>query len=206
MPRHKTITDEEILTVARSLFLKEGAKASTRTLAKMAGISEAIIFQRFCTKEDLFFAAMIPPEAQLEVIFNVQPGEKQVTANLILVSLQIVNYFREMMPVFLALVSHPSFNMQTFLERHTLPGIQLGKKLTEYLNAEAQLGRIRKDNIAAVAGVLLSHLHNLALSENIGSQRPIDTERAISDAIAALWTGMAPLVDMTLQGQSKLTL
>ncbi len=192
MPRNKTVTDEEILAVARSLFLKEGVKASTRTLAKMAGISEAVIFQRFSTKEDLFFAAMVPPEAQLEVIFNVQPGQKQVTENLKSVSLQIVAYFREVMPVFLSLISHPSFNMQTFLKRHSMPGIQLNIKLTEYLNAEAQLGRTCKDNIAAAAGLLLSHLHNLALSENIGSHQPIDTERAISEAIAAIWVGLAP--------------
>jgi len=191
MPRNKTITDEEILAVARTLFVNEGAKASTRTLAKMAGISEAVIFQRFSTKEDLFFAAMVLPSAHLEAIFNIQPGQKQVAANLKSVSLQIVDYFREMMPVFLSLISHPSFNMQTFLERHTMPGMQLGSRLTEYLNAEAQLGRIRKDNIAAAAGVLLSHLHNLALSEKIGSHHLIDTERAISDAIAALWTGLA---------------
>ena len=87
MPRNKTVTDEEILAVARSLFLKEGAKASTRTLAKIAGISEAVVFQRFSTKENLFFAAMVLPEVQLEVIFNVQPGQKQVTANLKAVSL-----------------------------------------------------------------------------------------------------------------------
>lgn len=194
MPRHKTITDEEILASARSLFLKEGAKASTRTLAKIAGISEAVIFQRFNTKEALFFAAMVLPPAQLDEIFNsIQPGQKQVATNLELVSLQIIDYFREVMPVFLSLISHPSFNMQTFLERHTMPGMQLSEKLTEYLNAEAQLGRIRTDNIAAVVGLILSYLHNLALSENISSSQPIGTESAISDAIAALWTGIAPL-------------
>ncbi|WP_315791222.1 TetR family transcriptional regulator [Fischerella sp. JS2] len=58
--------------MARSLFLKEEAKASTRTLAKTVGISEAVIFQRFGTKEDLFFAAIMPPEAQLESIVNLQ--------------------------------------------------------------------------------------------------------------------------------------
>lgn len=158
----------------------------------MAGISEAVIFQRFSTKEDLFFAAMVPPEAQLETIFSVQPGKKQVTENLKSVSLQIVVYFREVMPVFLSLISHPSFDMQTFLKRHTMPGIQLGSKLTEYLNAEAELGRIRKDNVASSAAVLLSHLHNLALSENIGSHKPTDTDCAISDAIEALWNGLAP--------------
>ncbi|MGB5962108.1 MAG: TetR/AcrR family transcriptional regulator [Coleofasciculaceae cyanobacterium] len=192
MSRHKTITDEEILAVARSLFLKEGAKASTRTLAKIVGISEAVIFQRFSTKEDLFFTAMVPPEAQLEAIFSIQPGKQEVIANLKLVSLQIVFYFREVMPIFLPLVSHPSFDMQTFLQRHTMPGMQIVNRLTEYLNAEAKLGRIKRENVAATAAMLLSHLHNLALSENIGVHQPTDTERAIADGIEALWRGLAP--------------
>ncbi|MEA5597191.1 TetR/AcrR family transcriptional regulator [Rivularia sp. UHCC 0363] len=191
MPRNKTITNEEILNVARSQFLKQGVKASTRAIAKTVGISEGVIFQRFGTKEDLFFAAMVPPEAQLDAIFCVQPGENQVIANLRLISLQIVFYFREVMPIFLSLISHPSFDIQTFLQRHTMPAIQLGDRLTEYLNAEADLERIRKDYVATAANVLLSYLHNLALSENIGSHQAIDTENAISETIAFLWQGLA---------------
>jgi AcrR family transcriptional regulator len=192
MPRHKTITDEKILAVARSLFLQEGAKASTRTLAKLAGISEAVIFQRFRTKEDLFFAAMVPPEAQLEAIFDVQPGQKQVTTNLAAIALQIVSYFREVMPVFLSLISHPSFEMQTFLQRHTMPAVQISNQLSSYLNAEADLGRVRQEGVATAAEVLLSHLHNLALSETIGAHQSRDTEHAIFDAIALLWQGVKP--------------
>lgn len=192
MPRNKTITDEEILAVARSLFLKEGAKASTRTLAKLVGISEAVIFQRFSTKQALFFLAMVPPPAQLDAIFCIQPGEKQVISNLESVSLQIVVYFREVMPIFLSLVSHPSFDMQTFLQRHIMPGMQIVNRLIEYLNAESELGRINRDSVPATASILFSHLHNLALSESIGAHQAIDTERAISDAIAALWKGLAP--------------
>ncbi len=192
MPRNKTITDEEILAIARSLFLKEGAKASTRTLAKLVGISEAIIFQRFNTKEDLFFTAMVPPAAQLEAIFNIQPGEQEIVTNLISVSLQIVIYFREVMPIFLSLVSHPAFDMQIFLKRHTMPRVQIVNRLVEYLHAEAELGRIQRGKVEAIAAMLLSHLHNLALSEHIGDRQPIDTELAISDAIEALWQGLAP--------------
>jgi AcrR family transcriptional regulator len=192
MPRNKTITDDEILAVARSLFLQEGAKASTRTLAKLAGISEAVIFQRFKTKEDLFFAAMVPPAAQLEAMFDVQPGQKQVTTNLASISVQIVAYFREVMPVFLSLISHPSFEMRTFLQRHTMPAMQISNQLMAYLNAEADLGRIRQEGVATAAEILLSHLHNLALSETIGAHQSRDTERAISDAIALLWQGVKP--------------
>ena len=134
------------------------------------------------------------PSTQIDEIFDfVQPGQKSVATNLELLSLQILDYFREVMPVFLSLLSHPAYNKQTLLESHTMPGIQLSMKLTEYLNAEAQLGRIRTDNIAAVAGLLLSYLHSLALSENISSSQPTGTENAISKAIAALWTGLAPL-------------
>jgi AcrR family transcriptional regulator len=192
MPRNKTITDEEILTIARSLFLKEGAKASTRTLSKLVGISEAVIFQRFSTKEDLFFRAMVPPAAQLDRIFNIQPGEKQVPTNLESIGLQIVIYFREVMPIFLSLVSHPSFDMQVFLQSHTMPRMQIVQRLNEYLNAEAELGRIQRGNVETIAAMILSHLHNLALSENIGAHQPIDTDRAIADAVKALWKGLAP--------------
>jgi AcrR family transcriptional regulator len=192
MPRHKTISDDEILAIARSLFLQEGTKASTRTLAKLAGISEAVIFQRFGTKEDLFFTAMVPPAAKLEEMFQVQPGQQSVVSNLETIGLQIVSYFREVMPVFLSLISHPSFEMQTFLQRHTMPAIQISNHLTDYLHAEANLGRIHQENVATVAAILFSHLHHLVLSETIGSHPSSDTERGISDAIALLWKGMDP--------------
>jgi AcrR family transcriptional regulator len=192
MPRSKIISDDEILSIARSLFLQEGAKASTRTLAKMVGISEAVIFQRFGTKEDLFFAAMVPPSAKLETMFNVQPGQQQVMTNLVSISLQIVIYLREVMPVFLSLISHPAFEMRTFLQRHTMPAIQINRYLIDYLNAEAELKRIRQESAATVAAVLFSYLHNIALSETIDTHQSSDTELSISAAIALLWRGMEP--------------
>jgi AcrR family transcriptional regulator len=191
MPRNKTITDDEILTVARILFLKEGVSASTRDIAKQAGISEAVIYQRFGTKEDLFFTAMKLPDARLDAIFHIQIGEGDVVENLECVSLQIVDYFREVMPVFLTLISHPSFNMQSFLERHRAPAIQLSERLTDYLMGESKLGRVRKGNVAITIDILLSHLHNLALYETIGAPKT-EVQLVVADAISVLWKGLAP--------------
>lgn len=192
MPRNKTITDDEILVVARSLFLKEGAIASTRDIAKKAGISEAVIYQRFGTKEDLFFAAMKLPKAQLDLIFDIQPGKGGVVENLEYMSMQIIDYFREVMPIFLTLINHPSFNMQIFLARHSVPAVQLSEKLTDYLIAESKLGRVRKDKIAVAVNVLLSHLHNIALYESIGAPKSTQIHHAVADAIAVLWEGLTP--------------
>ena len=191
MPRNKTISDDKILAVARTLFLKEGVNASTRDIAKQAGISEAVIYQRFSTKEDFFFNAMKLPEARLDAIFCSQIGGGNVAENLECVSLQIIDYFREVMPVFLTLISHPSFNMQTFLQRHSAPAIQLSDKLTYYLTGESQLGRVRMGSIAVAIDVLLSHLHNIALYEAIGVPKA-KTDRAVADAISVLWNGLAP--------------
>lgn len=191
MTRSKTVTDEAILASARSLFLEVGIKASTRKIAKAAGISEAVIFQRFDTKEALFFAAMVPPKARIEKIFRIQPGENEVPENLELISLQIVDYFHEVMPTFIALIGHPAFNMQTFLQRHTMPRIQIGDRLTEYLIAEAKIGRIRSSQVEIAVAILLSYLHHFAMSETIGAQQG-SARATITDAINALWQGLEP--------------
>lgn len=192
MPRRKTISDDAILAAARSLFLKEGIRASTRTLAQQANISEAVIFQRFGTKEDLFFAAMVPPQAQLKMMFDAHPGQRSVQANLNLIGSQIVAYFCEIMPVFLTLISHPSFDMQTFLQKHRMPAIQIEQELLAYLSAEAKLGRICKEGIDATTKILISRLHHLALSKTIDVQSSMDTQQEISDAIDLLWRGLVP--------------
>lgn len=192
MARTKTVTDEDILATARALFLEQGIKASTRAIAKQAGISETIIFQRFETKENLFFSAMVLPEAKLEAIFICQAGERTVCENLKSVSLQIVDYFREVMPIFLSLINHPAFDMKIFLQRHTLPRVQISARLVEYLDKEAALGRIKGDRTLAAATLLLSHLHHVALSQNIGAHPPNEVEDTISDTIQVLWQGIAP--------------
>ena len=96
------------------------------------------------------------------------------------------------MPVFLSLIAHPAFKTQSFLKNHTMPAMQISKKLTKYLNAEGKLGRVRQDNVAEVARILLSHLHNLLLSENIGTHQFTGTNRAVNETIAALWHGLKP--------------
>jgi AcrR family transcriptional regulator len=59
MPRPRQYTDEEILKAAAEVFLEQGAAATTALIAKRAGVSEGVLFQRFKTKEALFEAALM---------------------------------------------------------------------------------------------------------------------------------------------------
>jgi AcrR family transcriptional regulator len=49
MGRRKLVEDDELLAVARGVFVEKGIAASTREIARRAGISEAVIYQRHPT-------------------------------------------------------------------------------------------------------------------------------------------------------------
>src|ERR1019366_7859921 len=70
MTRPKTISDDEILSAARKLFRAHGHAVSTRQVAESAGISEGVLYQRFVSKDELFFAAMAPSAPDLEEVLG----------------------------------------------------------------------------------------------------------------------------------------
>ena len=55
--------------------MEEGFGASTKAIARRAGVFEGVLYQRFANKDELFFAAMIPPPVDLSKIFR-QPRLK----------------------------------------------------------------------------------------------------------------------------------
>jgi AcrR family transcriptional regulator len=82
MGRRKLIEDHDLLAVARDVFVKRGFAASTREIARRAGISEAIIYQRHATKVHLFFAAMVPPASNVEALLSAPPEQHGVEKRL----------------------------------------------------------------------------------------------------------------------------
>lgn len=53
---------ESILTAGRAVFLEQGLNgARTRTIAEQAGITEAVLYRHFESKEEIFEAAVLQP-------------------------------------------------------------------------------------------------------------------------------------------------
>ena len=63
--RPRSIDSEQLLTVAREVFLERGIRATTLEVAVRAGVSEGALFHRFKNKEGLFRAAMELPAEQV---------------------------------------------------------------------------------------------------------------------------------------------
>jgi len=170
MGRNKQISDEAILNAAREVFVKQGYGTSTREIAKSAGISEAVLYQRFKTKLDLFFSAMIPPPVNLpgdhgdSSCEGFQPEFEDL-------AIEIMNYFRKAMPVIMQLVTHPSFDLNDLDGRKgQLPVHGLAEAITRCLTHHLATGAITAspEMLQAATLTLISTFHSLALFERMG--------------------------------------
>jgi len=191
MARTKTISDADLLEVARQVFVEAGIGASTKAIARRAGVSEGVLFQRFRTKEDLFFAAMVPPVADLSAIFE----QHTVTGLELLeqITFAMLNYFRSALPVLVPLMSHPVFRFEDFARQQAdSPLVTLRRELMQFMLKQKNGGRIGPVDPGAAALVIWSTAQTVAFFEQLGAHDGKLPDEIVTAAIACLWTGMKP--------------
>ncbi len=194
MGRPKLIHDDELLAVARDVFVEKGIAASTREIARRAGISEAVIYQRHSTKADLFFAAMVPPAVNIEDLLASRDDDLGLLEHLEEIAISMLDYFRKLVPILLPLMTHPSFDFEKFVQQHPdSPLSRLRLKLMEYFEAQSDQGCIVAENAAAASLVLFASLHSLAIFERLGVHGGKFDEATVRGMVRALWTGLVPV-------------
>src|SRR5262245_19183124 len=201
MGRRKLIEDDALLAIAREAFVEKGIAASTREIARRAGISEAVIYQRHPTKAHLFFAAMIPPPLNVEDLFSAPAHDRSVVEQIERIALGMMRYFREVAPILLQLVTHPEFQPELFAQRHPdspFGPMQLG--LIQYLESQRERGRIVTENVGPAALTLFAALHSLAFLERLGVHGGTFDDASIRAMVRSLWTGLAPISERNLRG------
>ena len=194
MGRNKQISDEAVLAAAKAVFVEQGFGASTREVARRAGISEAVLYQRYKTKLELFFAAMIPPPVDLAADSGCR-ADQTVAEDLGALAVSIMRYFREAMPVLLQLVTHPSFQMADLADRDSrLPVHGLGEAIAACLERHRHRGSITSDaaRVQAATLTLLSTLHSLALFERMGLHGGSFPEAAVRNIVGLIVCGLTP--------------
>jgi AcrR family transcriptional regulator len=193
MGRRKLVEDDQLLAVAREVFVEKGIAASTREIARRAGISEAVIYQRHPTKAHLFFAAMVPPALNVEDLLSALANDLSVVEQLEGIALGMMRYFREVAPILVQLVTHPEFDLEKFAQRHPdspFGRIHLG--LIRYLESQRERGSIVAENVGPAALTLFAALHSLAFLERLGVHGGKFDEAFIRAMVRSLWTGLAP--------------
>jgi AcrR family transcriptional regulator len=190
MGRTKRIGDEVLLAAARGVFAEQGYGASTRDIARRAGVSEAVLYLRHPTKLDLFFAAMVPPPVDA---FPPRAAGGSFEPALRSVAVAMLDYFRRAMPVLMQLVVHPAFNARDMVERGAgVPLHALAGQLDAWLDDRRRKGDIGADRPArrAAALVLLATLHSVALFERMGLHGGTVSDGALRDVVRLIAAGL----------------
>jgi AcrR family transcriptional regulator len=191
MGRQKTVSDEEVLARAREVFVERGFAGSTREIARRAGISEGVLFQRHATKADLFFAAMALPAVDLQALFDARFDSAR--DQLASITAAMTDYFRDSMPVLLPLLSPPVFQFEEFSRRHPdSPLSALRRGLVAFFAREREARRIGPVNPGAAALLVFALAQSVAFFERMGAHDGRMPDEVLARSIEALWQGLAP--------------
>ena len=192
MGRNKTIDDDELLRHARAAFREGGHAASTREIAKAAGISQAVLFQRFGSKEDLFLRAMTPELPDVETLLGPYPRQS-AKKHLESVAERLVDFFAGLTPTLLQVLAHPDLEPDRLAKWHAgLPFEPLLQGLTERFERMRNDGLVGKIDSNAAALAFLVAVHSVVLIEAMPGAAGRKRRPGVRSLIATLWQGLAP--------------
>ena len=193
MGSHKIVNEEEVLEHARAVFLEKGALGSTKEIARRAGVSEAVLFQRFPTKAALFLAAMVPPQIDAEAVVAAGASMSDPRKGLCAISEAMLEYFRSMMPVVLHLLTHPAVTMADVMSHfEKSASMRLLPRLAAHLRGLNETGKAMVKNPDSAAALLVSAIHSVALFELLGAHGGQFPKAGVKALVDALWNGLAP--------------
>jgi AcrR family transcriptional regulator len=190
MGRHKTISDDDVLGIARDLFRARGHSATTRQIAEAAGISEAVLYQRFGSKDDLFFAAMHPRGPDIEELLGPIDPLEDAHAYLRTVVTRIANYFSGVIPLALRVMTHPSFDPGSLARAQPNASAVLREGLAERLGAMSRRRQIVTPSEAVTARVLVSLAHDWALGGVLSPGSAPRRARELEAMVDVVWEGL----------------
>jgi AcrR family transcriptional regulator len=209
MARPPKITTEEIIAVARQVFLEQGASASTLLIAERAGISEAAIFKRFGTKQALFLASMgiSDNHSWINVLSQGTPTPA-IRADLIEICSQILEFYQEVMPRVMMMMNQGKTSFPPpMLEPPPIRDTQL---LAGYLDRAIKKGYIKSCSAITVAHAIIGGINSYVIMQNMsklpfpatsllksqsitsGVSIAMKPELFIPNLIDTIWTGIDP--------------
>jgi AcrR family transcriptional regulator len=192
MGRQKTISDEEVLRIARELFRARGHSATTRQIAEAAGISEAVLYQRFASKEELFFAAMHPREPDIEELLGPEVPPEDAHRYLREIVVRIGKCFADFIPLALRVMTHPSFKPGSLTRGRPTAAALLQAGLAIRLRSLTRRKLIAAPSEAVTARLLVSLAHDWALSGVLSPGSPAQRERELRAMVDVIWAGLRP--------------
>ena len=197
-------TRERIVDAAERVLRERGiAGATTKEIARAAGLSEGSLYNYFAGKEELFLAVLgerLPPFVGLIRAFPGRAGTGTVAGNLAEVARAALAFYRQAVPMGASFFADPGLlaRHRALLRERGAGPHRANEAVAAYLRAEQHRGRVRADaDPAALADLLLGAcLLRAYWSEFLAEAAPPEDEAGYVDGIVAtLLRGVLPAGD-----------
>ncbi|MEM6925752.1 MAG: helix-turn-helix domain-containing protein [Myxococcota bacterium] len=194
MPRPRLVSDGEILAAARACFVEQGPHVSTSVIAEHVGLSQAALFKRFGTKQQLMLAALAPPEVPAWIAAVEQgPDERPIVDQLHEIADSMSEFFVEVIPRMATLWASGCDVRQIMSQFDLPPPVRGLRALTQWFAVARDAGRIHCDNPKVSALMMIGSLHGRAFMGTIlGDAVNADLEAYSSQLANTMWRGLAP--------------
>ncbi len=193
MARPRQVSDADILAGARRCFLEHGPSVSTTAIASAVGLSQAALFKRFGTKDDLMNAALLPPELP-DWVRHVEAGvdERPITEQLLDIATRTSAFFTEVTPCLMTLKASGA-DMRALMSRYDIPPPVRGHLvLTAWFAQALASDRIGACDPPSVAYMFLGSLHGRAFLNHVGGIDSRPASSFLEEIVSTLWMGLAP--------------
>ena len=203
MARPVSIKDETIIEAARDVFLERGIQATTADVAARAGVSEGSVFKRFKSKTELFRAAMGDRLAEPAFLKNLagRVGEGDVREHMFGLGMEIIAFFRDLMPLMMMAWSNQAPNgLPALISGPNPMPVRILKQLTGYFEAEMRAGRLRRQDPEVIARAFSGALHHFVffdLLHRANGEVPLGDETYDRGLVSLLWSGCQPTIAST---------
>lgn len=192
MGRHKTISDDQVLQTARGLFAARGHGVTTREISQAAGVSEAVLYQRFGSKDDLFFTAVRPRGPDIEELLGPvdPPGDPRAYLRKVIV--RLARHFEQVIPLAVRMMTHPSFDQGALARARPTGAAVLREALTARLESLARRKRLASGTEATAARLVVSLSHDWALRGVLSPGTPSASDARLIELVELVWHGIRP--------------
>ena len=196
MVRPRQFKDEDLLAVACACFIEHGPGCSTAVIAEQAGVSQATLFKRFGTKQQLMQAALKPetPVALLARI-GAGPTDGPIPEQLGHIALGLLEMFERLLPCVMTLWAageHPA-GLLSHGVGPPLP-VQVRLLIAAWFERAAAAGRARPGDADTRSMALIGACKERSFQQHLfpdAATQP-SAEAYAQSLVETFWAGCAP--------------
>ena len=197
-----TDTRARILAAAREVMLTKGlVRATTKEIARAAGVSEGTLYNHFTNKEELFLCTLGQlPSGFVTLMRGLQAraGTETVPKVLVQIARSALDFYGEAVPMGASFFADPELlaRHREMLQQRGAGPQRANEAVASYLRAEQRLGRVRGDvDPEAAAYMLLGAIYQYVYWRQFLGRpdTPGASDRFIADLLETLDRSLSPV-------------